>query len=284
LQISLILPIYNEGPTLRNNVQRIKSSMDQLELSYEILLCDDNSNDETKECAEGLCSDSVAYVRFSNRIGKGGTIKNALRICEGRDIVVLDADVPVSEQELESGISLLKESGGLVVGVRRARPLTSVHRKVMSRGFNTLANLLFRTGIEDLQCGFKLIGCQLAKQIFAQIRTDHFAFDIELIARARSSNIPIERVEVNWAELRSDEDSRIPPFRTTLVMLVDLLMLRLSLIGSRNLLSLRRVKHGVMTLSSNGSTLVAQAVTIDSRHRGVLGIARKMYHSIAYPR
>jgi len=258
--------------------------MDQLGLSYQILLCDDNSIDETRECAEGMRSDSISYLRFSDRIGKGGTIKNALRICEGRNIVVLDADVPVSEQELANGISLLREKRGLVVGVRRVRPLTSVHRKIMSRGFNILANLLFRTGIEDLQCGFKLLDRQSAERLFPEIRTDHFAFDIELIARARSLRIPVEPVEVNWAELRSDEDSRIPPFRTTVVMLVDLLVLRLSLIGSRNLLSLRRVRHGVMTLSSNGLVLAAQATTIDSRHRGVLGIARKAYHSIAYPR
>jgi len=247
------------------------------------MLCDDNSTDGTRKCAEGLCSDSTYYLRFSERIGKGGTIKNALRVCKGGTIVVLDADVPISESELAKGIALLGVKGGLVVGVRRIRPSTSVHRKVMSRGFNILANVLFRTGIGDLQCGFKLLDRPAAERVFPEIRTDHFAFDFELIARARSMKIPVESVEVNWAELRSDDDSRIPPFRTTIVMLVDLLMLRLSLIGGRNLLSLSRVPHGVMTLSGSRMTLPAKAVTIDSRHRGVLGIARKMYHSIAYP-
>src|SRR5437870_7096056 len=78
VRFSLILPIYNEGMILLDNVRNLTKTLNRLGLVSEILLCDDNSNDGTRDAAELASSDRVFHLRFSERIGKGATIKNAL--------------------------------------------------------------------------------------------------------------------------------------------------------------------------------------------------------------
>src|SRR2546428_14028242 len=93
VRISLILPFYNEGMILLDNVRNLTKTLNRLGLVSEMLLCDDNSNDGARHAAALASSDSVFYLRFSERIGKGGTIKNALNAARGEIIVILNADI-----------------------------------------------------------------------------------------------------------------------------------------------------------------------------------------------
>src|SRR5207244_9621850 len=121
VSVSLILPIYNEGMILLDNVRNLTKTLNRLGLVSEILLFDDNSNDGIRDAAELASSDRVFHLRFSERIGKGATIKNALSAARGEIIVILDADIPVSPKELSAAIALLEDGYQFVLGVRRER-------------------------------------------------------------------------------------------------------------------------------------------------------------------
>src|SRR5207253_8890013 len=241
VRVSLILPIYNEGMILLDNIRNLTKTLNRLGLVSEILLCDDNSNDGTRDAAELASSERVFHLRFSKRIGKGATIKNALNAARGEVIVILDADIPVSPQELLGAISLMEDGHQFVIGVRRARPFTRTRRKILSIGFNTLTNILFRTKVPDHQCVFKLIRRGAADRLFPSIGSNHFTFDAELIVKARSQGIPVTQYEIDWLEQRNVLDSGLPVLKTTLAMLMDLLALRTVSVGPRTLLEVRRI-------------------------------------------
>jgi glycosyltransferase involved in cell wall biosynthesis len=186
LKLSVLVPSYNEGQGLADSVKRIESILKGLQVDYEILICDDDSNDGISEWAKDLFSDSVGYLRFSKRIGKGGTLKNAARVCNGEAIAFIDADIPVSSIEVKNAMGLLDSGNGLVLGIRRTRSGTPILRRVLSLGFNGLVVLFFRTGVRDHQCGFKIIDQSTAKALLPLVRADHFAFDTELIVSAKS--------------------------------------------------------------------------------------------------
>src|SRR5437667_12438129 len=247
VRVSLILPIYNEGMILLDNVRNLTKTLNRLGLVSEILLCDDNSNDGTRDAAERASSDRVFHLRFSERIGKGATIKNALNAARGEIIVILDADIPVSLEELSAAISLMEEGHQFVIGLRRARPYTRTRRKILSIGFNTLTNILFRTRVHDHQCGFKLIQRSAADKLFPLVGSDHFTFDAELIVKARSQGIPITQLKIDWLEKRNGLDSNLPVLRTNLAMLIDLLVLRTISVDSRNLVEVRKTSSGCCT-------------------------------------
>jgi len=276
VRVSVILPIYNEGMILLDNVRNLTKTLNRLGLVSEILLCDDNSNDGTRDAAELASSNRVFHLRFSERIGKGATIKNAINAARGEIIVILDADIPVSPQELSGAISLMEEGHQFVIGVRRARPFTRTRRKFLSIGFNTLMNILFRTGIRDHQCGFKLIQRGVADRLFPLIGTDYFAFDAELIVKARSQGIPITTFEIDWLEKRNGLDSSLPAFKTALAMLIDILVLRTISVGSRNLVEVRRISNGYFENPISGKILASEITLIGSENSSLLRILRRL--------
>jgi len=276
VRVSLILPIYNEGMILLDNIRNLTKTLNRLGLVSEILLCDDNSNDGTRDAAELASSERVFHLRFSRRIGKGATIKNALNAARGEIIVILDADIPVSPQELSGAISLMEEGHQFVIGVRRSRPFTRTRRKFLSIGFNTLTNILFRTRVRDHQCGFKLIQRSAADRLFPLIGTDYFAFDAELIVKARSQGIPITQFEIDWLEKRNGLDSSLPAFKTTLAMLIDLVVLRTASVGSRNLLGVQRVTNGFFKNPITGKTLASEITLIGSENSSLLKVLRRL--------
>jgi glycosyltransferase involved in cell wall biosynthesis len=283
VRVSLILPIYNEGPILAENVRSIMKTLSRLGLSSEIMLCDDNSNDGTRDAAERASSDRVFHLRFSERIGKGATIRNALSAARGEIIVILDADIPVSPHELSTAIALMEDGHQFVIGVRKARPYTRTRRKILSIGFNTLTNILFRTKVPDHQCGFKLIQRSAADRLFPLIGSDHFTFDAELIVRARSHGIPVTQLKINWLEKRNGLDSNLPVFRTTLAMLIDLFILRTVSVGSRNLLRVRRKSNGFFRDPITGKMLASEITLIGSESSSLLKIIRRLKFQLSVP-
>ena len=276
VRVSLILPIYNEGMILLDNVRNLTRTLNQLGLASEILLCDDNSNDGTRDAAVLASSNRVFHLRFSERIGKGASIKNAFTAARGEIIVILDADIPVSPQELSAAISLMEDGRQFVIGVRRARPYTATRRKILSIGFNTLTNILFRTKVPDHQCGFKLIQRSAADKLFPLIGSDHFTFDAELIVKAKSQGIPVTQFEINWLERRNGLDSNLPVLRTTLAMLIDLLVLRTVSVGSRNLLGVRRINNGFFNNPITGKTHPSGVTLFGSENSSLLKILRRL--------
>src|SRR6266699_2398751 len=105
VRVSLILPIYNEGMILLDNVRNLTKTLNRLGLVSEILLFFFHAKDGIRDAAELASSDRVFHLRFSERIGKGATIKNALNAARGEIIVILDADIPVSPRELSGAIA-----------------------------------------------------------------------------------------------------------------------------------------------------------------------------------
>lgn len=283
VKISFILPIYNEGPILTDNVQNITRTLNRLGLATEILLCDDNSNDGTRDAAERSVSDRVFHVRFSERIGKGATIRNAVSAARGEIVVILDADIPVSAHELAEAISLMEEGHKFVIGIRRSRPYTRTHRKILSIGFNTLTNILFRTGVRDHQCGFKLIQRNVANRLFPLIGSDHFTFDAELIIKARSLGVPITQLKINWLEKRNGLDSNLPVLGTTLAMLIDLFVLRMISMGPRNMLGVRRTSNGFFRHPITGKVFPSEVRLVGSERSNLLRIVRRLKLQMSVP-
>ncbi len=276
------MPIYNEGSIIEDNVTRMRHSLDKLELDYEVVLCDDHSSDGTEKQASKVSCDTVSYLRFSERLGKGGTFKNAMKVCRGNAVILLDADAPVSHHEFARAVTLFESGYKLIVGVRRSRPFLPVRRRILSLGFNKTINLLFKTGIMDHQCGFKIVEKSAAKTLFSAIRSDHFLFDSELIVNARILKLPIGFLELDWLENRENGDSKISSPRTVLTMLIELLLLRLSLFGNKRLLRLAQTDAGSFQVSRTGSILPAETTTTLTNHPRLLGMLRRLYLCVAF--
>jgi glycosyltransferase involved in cell wall biosynthesis len=225
-QASIIVPVYNEVDIISRTVRCISGYLGP---DYELIICDDASTDGTYETLRNLAdkNPNIRLLGFERRIGKGGTIKKAVRIANSDLIVYVDADLSVSLDDLPQLLEVASEKDALVISRRtmRGRLTQGALRLALSIGYNLIVRLIFRTGITDHQCGFKAMNKKVARKLIAQTLNDGFVFDTELIVRARRSGIPVEEIEIDWAE-RRPKRANTRWLRTSFEMMKDLTVLK----------------------------------------------------------
>lgn len=162
LDVTVILPVFNEVEHLSQEVDRVRSTMDSSEYSYEIIIVDDGSNDGSGEAAESL--DGVRVIRFLQNRGSGSARKAGTLAARGRVTVWTDVDMTYPNADIPQ---LVKELDGYdqVVGARTSEQGTMKGLRVPAKWFiRRLASFLTRTKIPDLNSGFRAFRTDVARQ------------------------------------------------------------------------------------------------------------------------
>jgi dolichyl-phosphate beta-glucosyltransferase len=225
-----VIPAFNEEGRLPATLARIAAylmSQSQL-LPAEIIVVDDGSTDATARVVEGFSAPAglrVQAVRLGRNRGKGAAVRAGLAASTGALVLISDADLATPIEELGA---LLESKAMLAAGSRGLRRELIVRRQPLPRDtlgrlFNLGLRLLGLTTLRDTQCGFKLLEGGLARRLAGELRLDGFAFDVELLARARRSGAAVVEVPVRWYHV---ESSRVRPLRHGLQMLRDALRIR----------------------------------------------------------
>lgn len=227
-QLSVVIPAYNEAHRLGPTLDRVTAYLCRRGLDCEVLVVDDGSTDATGSLVESHQAPSVRLVRQPENRGKGAALRRGVLESHGRRVLLCDADLstPIEELEklepcLDDGATVAIGSRGLVDSdVRVRQPL---YRELMGKTFNRIIRLLGVRGLRDTQCGFKLLEGDAARRLFSELRTEGFAFDVELLWLARRHGYRIEEVGVRWID---SPGSRVHPLFDSSAMLRDVVLLR----------------------------------------------------------
>jgi dolichyl-phosphate beta-glucosyltransferase len=206
-------------------------------LPAEIIVIDDGSSDGTAAAALSVAmppSVSVEVAVHDRNRGKGAAVRTGFELSTGERVLLSDADLAAPIDQLE----ILRPEGApnrVVIGSRALkRDLIWVrqpfYRDLMGRCFNLAVRLLVLTQIHDTQCGFKLFGGDLARDLARVQKIDGFAFDVELLLLARHWGAELREVPVRWHHV---EASRVLPVRHSSEMLRDLVLLWIRRVSGR---------------------------------------------------
>jgi len=283
MMISIVIPVGKEGENLYERVLEfddlVKDSFRKLGFSHEILLISDIFHVPTLKAMMRLAKQNIARCLFlTRRIGKGGSIKNAIPYIHGDYIVLLDADIPISIDILSKAVLLVTYQKIDLLITNRVYRTHSLLRRTLSTAYNTLVNILFGTGLRDHQAGFKVLSRKAAKIILAgRTRTDGLAYDTEVIVWARKYRFKYIALDVIWREKR--EVSTIPQLRAILTMSIDLAMLKLLTLAGKYIALQKTTIGKIIDLSSLHE--VGQAFTTTIKASGLkkhfLNPLRKLY-------
>jgi dolichyl-phosphate beta-glucosyltransferase len=231
IRLSVVIPAYNEEGRLPGTLAAIAAYLVRRGelLPAEIVVVDDGSSDATADVAkshgarEGLL---VRVVRLQRNRGKGAAVRAGLAASQGAWVLISDADLATPVEELDA---LLATGAALAVGSRGVRRELIMRRQPLPRDtlgrlFNLGLRTLGLTNLRDTQCGFKLVEGRLARRLAGELRLDGFAFDVELLARAKRHGATIAEVPVRWYHI---EASRVHPLRHGVQMLRDALRVRI---------------------------------------------------------
>lgn len=204
---SVVIPAYNEALRLPAYLAEVVSYFDGRDEPYEVIVVDDGSGDETaaRVVEAQAAHPAVTLHRLAQNRGKGFAVRAGMRAARGALRLMADADgaTPIGEvKRLEAAI----QAGADVAVGSRALPDPSVsrqvrlHRKLSGGVLNFLVRRLGVGDVADTQCGFKLFRGEVAEALFRELRTEGFAFDIELLLLARRQGRRVTEVAVNWAD------------------------------------------------------------------------------------
>jgi glycosyltransferase involved in cell wall biosynthesis len=186
--LSVIVPAYQEGRRIRENVRRLLAELDQLGRSYEVLVVSDGSTDATEDEARSVGSPRVTVLSYQPNMGKGHALSVGVGHASGDLITFIDADMELDPREIRSFIQLM-ETGGqdIVVGSKRhprSRVRYPAFRRVQSVAYQLLVRLLFRLDVRDTQTGLKLFRREVLARAVPLLAVKRFAFDLELLVVA----------------------------------------------------------------------------------------------------
>ncbi|MCQ2533473.1 MAG: glycosyltransferase [Clostridia bacterium] len=213
--LSLVVPAYNEGDKIYNNLMTICSELDRFCDDYEVLPINDGSKDNTHDEINRAAIDNthIRPISYTPNRGKGGAIVEGVREAKGDLIGFIDADLDLAPSHFEDFLNTMKNTScDIVIGSKMHEESKLEYpfiRKVYSIGYYVMLKILFGLKIKDTQTGIKLYRSDLIKEIAPKLKTQGFAFDIEILALASTKKAKIEERPITLEFTRGNSFGRI---------------------------------------------------------------------------
>lgn len=232
VEISVIIPAFNEEKLIKNTIAEVKTFLKDNFAKFEIIVVDDKSTDNTLTVLEGL--DNVIVLKNLRNHGKGYTVTKGMRAASGDWLLFMDADNSTKITELKKFLphrakyDLLIASRGLLDSDVQIKQ--NFIKSFFGRIGNIFSRMLIDKNIKDTQCGFKFISKE-AKYLFEKLTIAGFAFDFELIFLTKKYKFEIKEIAVTWV---NNFDSTVRWYDYPKTML-NLILIRINnLLGKYN--------------------------------------------------
>ena len=204
-KLSVVIPCFNEGRTIFENIRKINGYLAERVQSFEIIAVNDGSIDNTlAELQRTQKEIPLKIINDTENSGKGKAVRDGILSASDESAVVmfLDADLGIPIEELEKFLEELDRGADIVIasrfvpGLRVTQPVLW-YRKIMEKVFRILRKMILNSWrVEDTQCGFKVFKKAIAKKIFAMATIERFAFDSEIIFIAKKFGFKIKELPI----------------------------------------------------------------------------------------
>jgi glycosyltransferase involved in cell wall biosynthesis len=191
--LSVIVPVYNGGDEIVDNVNAIRRAVvDGLEgADFEMIVVSDGSIDDTAERLLAARSDTdIRVIHYDRNLGKGYAVRAGALASHGAWVALVDADLDLDPGSLPSYLKIARsERLDFAIGSKR-HPDSVVQyprsRRIASWCYQQLNRVLFRLDARDTQVGLKVFSRRVVEDVMPLLLVKRFAFDLELLAVARS--------------------------------------------------------------------------------------------------
>lgn len=226
--ISIVIPCYNEGQKLIDNINKVIDYIETLNITYEIIGVNDGSTDDTQQIIDKAPKrENVKFISYQQNRGKGHAVKTGIAAAEGDVILFMDADLSTDITAIKTVVDNI-DKGDIIIGSRRHPDTILTKKQGLLRKFIgncciILTRLITGLKVKDTQCGFKAIKKEVAKQIIQKQQIDRWAFDVEYLYIAHLNKYKIYEIPISW---ENDEDSKVSPISSSISFFKDLIKLR----------------------------------------------------------
>ncbi len=168
MDISVVIPLFNEEESLPELAAWIDKVMIENHFSYEIIMIDDGSKDNSWQVVENLQTKnpSVKGIKFRRNYGKSAALYCGFDVAEGDVVITMDADLQDSPDEIPGLFKMIKDDGyDLVSGWKKKRFDPVFTKNIPSKIYNFTVRRITGIKLHDMNCGLKAYRRNVIKSI-----------------------------------------------------------------------------------------------------------------------
>ncbi|MEO6718755.1 MAG: glycosyltransferase family 2 protein [Ferruginibacter sp.] len=168
MDISIIVPLYNEDESLPELAAWIERVMEENKFSYEVIMVDDGSSDDSWDVIEELRlkNDNIRGIKFQRNYGKSAALNEGFKAATGNVVITMDADMQDSPDEIPGLRKMIIEEGyDMVSGWKKKRFDNKLTKNLPSKIYNATASRASGIQLHDFNCGLKAYKKKVVKSI-----------------------------------------------------------------------------------------------------------------------
>ena len=195
LELSVVMPVYNEADAVGPVVSAWTAELDRLKIRYEFLVYDDGSRDRTADVLRRVASERRQVVVKSHaNVGHGPTISRGYREAAGEWVFQIDSDDEMSPSAFEQ-LWTRRAVYDLLLGCRQGRDSTAA-RRIISFGSRAIVRLLFGKGLWDVNTPYRLIRRSALAAMLTRIPARAFAPNVIMAGLAVRDGLRVYQIKV----------------------------------------------------------------------------------------
>lgn len=167
MDISIVVPLFNEEESLPELVEWIQRVMLANKFSYEVILVDDGSKDDSWKIIEGLSEriPEVKGIKFRRNYGKSAALNVGFEATEGDVIITMDADLQDSPDEIPDLYKMIQVDGYHLVSGWKQKRYDPISKTIPTKLFNWATRKISGIHLNDFNCGLKAYASNVVKSI-----------------------------------------------------------------------------------------------------------------------
>lgn len=167
MDISVIIPIYNEVESLPELIEWIRRVMEQNQFFYEVLMIDDGSNDGSWELIAKMASSDkrIRGIKFRRNYGKSAALYVGFQSADGDVVITMDADLQDSPDEIPSLYHMIKNEGYDLISGWKKKRYDPLSKTIPTKLYNWATRRMTGIKLHDMNCGLKAYRKNVVKSI-----------------------------------------------------------------------------------------------------------------------
>ena len=165
IDLSIVIPLFNEEESLPELLEWISRVNQSHGFSYEVVLVDDGSTDDSWEVINKLSEEyPIKAIKFSRNYGKSAALNTGFRHVQGKVVITMDADLQDSPDEIPGLMEMINSGEHLVSGWKKKRH-DPISKTIPSKFFNRVTRLISGIKLHDFNCGLKAYDHRVVKTL-----------------------------------------------------------------------------------------------------------------------